>query len=457
MGIVYSATHLAMEHRVAVKFLLTKGDGGAADEALVRFRREAKFMAKINSDHVVRVIDVGALPSGTPFIVMEHLDGEDLSRVVLREGRLPIERAIDFVLQACEGLMAAHGAGVVHRDLKPSNLFLAKMPDGREIVKIIDFGVAKYRGVDTNPHNDALTQTHVMVGSPRYMSPEQARASKEVDARADVWALGIILFEFLTGRAVFKGPTMSDSLVLILTKEPDRVDAIRPDVPAMLADVIAGALIKDETKRTQSVATLAGQLLPFASPTKKIMMEPIFAGAPIPPPPRSFSGADASGPVPALRSFAVSEPSLNAEAVTRSAWTGHELGKAKRRKKWPFGVIGVAAVLVIALVAFVKWNRSRSNSNATVTVAAPPTPSALAPALQDTREQQPPQPPPTTMTAKSTAPPAASPVAMPAQTMRPGSQRRAAPVAATPKPSSAPPSTPTTPADPQPGLFDDPK
>jgi serine/threonine-protein kinase len=475
MGIVYGGTHIGIDQPVAVKFLLVKGS--TDEDALVRFTREAKFMAKISSEHVVRVIDVGALPDTTPFIVMEQLQGNDLSRQLRNEGPLPIETAVDYLLQACDGLATAHAAGVIHRDLKPSNLFLATLADGRQMVKLIDFGVAKYRGSgDGAPQNDSLTQTNVMIGSPRYMAPEQVRASRDVDARSDVWALGVILQELITGRPVFKGPTISDTFVLILTAEPLRADVIRPDVPAGLADVIARALSKDVTWRTPSVATFASELLPYVSPTRRMLFEPVFAGVGAPASVRTFSRADTSGPYAGFASG--SFPQLPAapegediDVETRTA--GGSVMPAKKRPKavgLRFAISG-GLVLVIAgvLAAFALKSGPKVDPRA---AAAGPTAPSSAAAIPSAAPGEAEPPKVAAVTPSATARTASPPILPARAPAAPAAVTPATPAAAdskahagrpgvpAAKPSAGqPPASPPVAAPPERGgsLFDDPK
>mgnify|MGYP001062724726 FL=1 len=198
MGVVVSAVHEALDERVALKFLLP--EALANQEAVQRFLREARAAVKIRSEHVARVTDVGTLESGAPYMVMEYLDGVDLARYLESRGPLPVPEAVEYMLQACEALAEAHALGIVHRDLKPANLFRIERVDGTPSIKLLDFGISKVIA-----HQVALTQTSSMLGSPLYMAPEQMTSSKHVDARADVWALGIILFELVTGEPPFQG------------------------------------------------------------------------------------------------------------------------------------------------------------------------------------------------------------------------------------------------------------
>ncbi|HTB76104.1 MAG TPA: serine/threonine-protein kinase [Polyangiaceae bacterium] len=191
MGVVVAACHLQLHQKVAIKFLLPEALSNA--EAVERFAREARAAVKITSEHVARVIDVGTLDTGAPYMVMEFLEGHDLAQWVRLRGSLLLEQAVDFVLQACEALAEAHALGIVHRDLKPANLFIVRGADALHAVKVLDFGISKAAGLEV-----ALTRTAAVMGSPLYMSPEQMAASRNVDARTNIWAMGIVLYELLT-------------------------------------------------------------------------------------------------------------------------------------------------------------------------------------------------------------------------------------------------------------------
>src|ERR1043166_4223000 len=193
MGMVVAATHLELDQRVALKFMLP--GAGDSPETELRFLREAKAAGRLNSDHVCRVMDVGRFDSGAPYIVMEYLQGESLAAMLRRHGPLRVSDAVDFILQAVEGLAEAHAHGIVHRDLKPDNLFLHRRNDGGTVLKVLDFGISKIS------LNGVSTRTGDIMGSPAYMAPEQMESTRNVDARADVWSLGIVLYQMLAGRA----------------------------------------------------------------------------------------------------------------------------------------------------------------------------------------------------------------------------------------------------------------
>jgi serine/threonine protein kinase len=219
MGIVASAMHVELDERVAVKLMKRETMN---PQSIARFLREARAAAKIKSEHVARVTDVGMLESGTPYMVMELLDGEDLSRLVRERGPLSVPDAVDYVLQACEAVAEAHAMGIVHRDLKPENLFLARKPGGQRVVKVVDFGISKQltREGEASVDDGAKTRTSAWLGSPLYMSPEQMRSAKDVDARTDLWSMGLILFELLTGRVAFNAPSLVELWGLVMTAPP---------------------------------------------------------------------------------------------------------------------------------------------------------------------------------------------------------------------------------------------
>ena len=219
MGIVVAATHLQLDERVALKFLLP--EALINPEAVERFAREARAAVKIKSEHVARVSDVGTLESGSPYMVMEYLHGEDLAGWVRRNGAMPMADAIEFLLQACEAIAEAHALGIVHRDLKPANLFVTRRVDGSPCIKVLDFGISKVTVPGAAPEF-GMTKTSTVMGSPLYMSPEQMSSSRDVDLRTDIWALGVILYESLTGRVPFEAETMPQLCGMILQDPPRR-------------------------------------------------------------------------------------------------------------------------------------------------------------------------------------------------------------------------------------------
>lgn len=274
MGVVVAAQHEQLGQRVAMKFLLP----GACENPTVvtRFLREARAAVQIKSEHVARVIDVGTLDGGEPYIVMEYLEGADLSQTVRALGPLTVSDAADFVLQACEALAEAHSLGIVHRDLKPSNLFVTKRADGSPLVKVLDFGISKLLTPEATGVEAAnLTNTAAVMGSPMYMSPEQVRDSKNVDARTDLWSLGIILQELLSGKTPFHAETLAGLLAAIVADAPRPVREVCPHIPVELERVISRCLEKDPGNRFQNVAELALALAPFGGKSSSISLDRI--------------------------------------------------------------------------------------------------------------------------------------------------------------------------------------
>lgn len=262
MGVVVAAIHLGLNQRVAIKFL--RPGGPDSEIAIERFLREAKVAAMIRSEYVARVQDVGTLDGGVPYIVMEYLEGSDLGKIIRRDGALPVAEASEIVLQACEALAEVHATGVVHRDLKPSNLFVTRRADGSPAVKLLDFGISKLTpGVGDGSAYPALTATAAAIGSPSYMSPEQIKSTKEVDQRTDVWSLGAVLYEAVTGKPAFKGESILQVCAMIAAEEPARPSALRPDLPPALETAILGCLDKDMDRRHRLV-DLAGALVKCA-------------------------------------------------------------------------------------------------------------------------------------------------------------------------------------------------
>jgi serine/threonine protein kinase len=260
MGIVYAAQHLVLRQRVAVKVLLP--DAASSELVVERFAREAQAAARIQSEHVARVMDAGATATGAPFLVMEYLEGCDLEELLSVEGPLPLTDVVDYLMQALEALAHAHAVGLVHRDIKPANLFLAVRPDGGNVIKMLDFGISK--AMRSTPEQKVLTGQAVL-GSPVYMSPEQLRNAKDIDARADIWSLGVVAYELLCGKPPFDGDGVGEIFAAILEKDPQPVHVVNWRLPPEVSAVIAKCLQRKPEDRWNDAAQLARALKPFGS------------------------------------------------------------------------------------------------------------------------------------------------------------------------------------------------
>jgi eukaryotic-like serine/threonine-protein kinase len=271
MAAVFSARHLELGSDVAVKILV--GEHASNPEGATRFLSEARACARLRSEHVVRIYDLGRTSEGAPYMVMERLVGHDLADHIRDRGSLPAGEAAGLVMQACRGVSDAHRAGIVHRDLKPSNLFVARRDDGSPCVKVLDFGISKVMSLDLN-----LTATNAVMGTPHYMSPEQVMSSRNVDRATDIWALGVILYEALTGQRPFDAETITAISVKIAT-HPAPLD--HEAIPEPLRGVIARCLEKEPSSRYPDVEALLDALAPLSSAsTGRISAPPSTRRAP---------------------------------------------------------------------------------------------------------------------------------------------------------------------------------
>jgi len=256
MGVVLEATHLGLEAPVAFKII--RSDLMHDEEFVQRFVNEARAAALLKGEHIARVYDVGQLESGEPYLVMERLEGVGLETYLSTTGPLEVPEAVELVLDVCEGLAEAHALSLVHRDIKPANLFLSRLPDGRSIVKILDFGIAKRLA---DKRRRSLTNPARSLGSPWYMSPEQMMDPSRVDARTDIWSLGVLLFELLTNDHPFDGEGVPEVCAKVLNAPAPSIGDFREDVEPRLDAVIRRCLEKDPERRFPSVAALSEALL----------------------------------------------------------------------------------------------------------------------------------------------------------------------------------------------------
>jgi serine/threonine protein kinase len=334
MGVVFVARQDRLDRRVAIKFLLPEAMGSPS--AVARFERESRAAAALLSDHVTRVHDVGHLASGEPYMVMELLLGEDLAAMLQRRGPLPVPEVIDIVVQACDAIAEAHSIGVVHRDLKPANIFLVRRPNGIPSVKVLDFGISKAHGTT----GASLTGSASLMGSPLYMSPEQVREARTVDGRADIWALGVTLYELLTGRPPFPAQAIGEICAQILTLEPDPPRLLRPDLPSALDAIVMSCLRKDAAARVATAGELAALLKAVHVPTgasQTLLFD------------RPSKAASDSGALSELPTAGPRAGAITTEAVSKTRPPATKPGARS------FGVHVLASTGVLALVGGATW------------------------------------------------------------------------------------------------------
>jgi serine/threonine protein kinase len=443
MGYVVAAEHVQLGQPVAIKVLIPELARRA--EFVSRFLREARAVAQIQSEHVVRVMDVDTLPDCTPYFVMELLLGRDLrSELVARKRIVPADAA-EYVLQACEALAEAHALGIIHRDLKPANLFLRKRADGTPLVKVLDFGISK-AVVPDEGQQTLLTDTHTVLGSPQYMSPEQVRSLKGIDARSDIWALGVILYELVSGKPPFSAPTPMAMFATVVSDPPLSLRHRCRDLPEGFERVIWRCLEKDPHLRFADVAELAQALKPYASgdPMRSQRIARILRNRLLP--------DSSSGRLEVGLSEDDTQPAADGERLplTTSA-PDFKLSASEPRASARFGfqtlLVAMAAVTGSSGIAAYLWS-TRERSELRVEVA--PSRSEKAPAGGALRSPEP-----------APAVPAAEPVAAEPSTPKPalvasrpapaGSERRSKP-----KSQPSPPSASAPPSEAQPAPARDP-
>jgi serine/threonine-protein kinase len=415
MGVVLSATHLELDAPVAIKIVR---DDLAKDERIVsRLLFEARAAARMRSAHIVRVLDVAHLDSGAPYIVMEYLEGSDLHSVLAERGVLSIREAIHHVLQACEGLAEAHGLGIVHRDLKPENLFLATTPEG-VVLKILDFGISKdIAPTIESDHCSTLTKDGSAVGSPYYMSPEQMRVSPSLDARADIWSLGAILFELLTGKCPFEADSPAELCTKVLVDDAPSLRSFSNRAPAELDTIVLRCLQKDPSARFQSVTDLADALRDFVAEADRAAAghaaadSAAFESRLVDPKPAELRPIEAAATEPTPTNFTPGEPSP-------------ALAARKLRYAW----LGVSALLVSAAFGYWRfWGTTETPerladhraSAVTLSAGAPPVPRQEPSPKRQAPPVASPSPSPSVTVSVVVAPPASAAITAPASAASP--------------------------------------
>ena len=463
MGIVVAAIHEALRQRVAIKLL--RPGALESTEALGRFEREARAAASLRSEHVARVLDIGKLEDGRPYMVMEYLEGIDLGEMIDSGRKLAPWEAVDFVLQACEAIAEAHGNRIVHRDLKPRNLFLAQTVDGRPLVKVLDFGISKVAG---GVEDMQLTRTTEVIGSPSYMSPEQLRSSKLVDLRTDIWALGVILYELLTGRLPFYANTVTELVAIVLMDQEPTLRSVREDIPDGLAAIVSRCLAKQPDARFQTVGELAYALAPFGSASVATAADRVVAVARgsgnalpdssqstarrLPQAPASTAhSVSGSGPVGTSSApLVVSSARLNVHGGTSVAWGETQVEGAGRSRSRTFLLAGaglLAAFAIFAGVFFFVQRRHDASGGSTQPAAANSLP--LPPGRKDLPPLENTAPPPASAAVATVAEPLAPPIDPPAAVPSALPSTRhpiavAKPPAPPPRPPTPPPPAPAT-------------
>jgi serine/threonine protein kinase len=326
MCVVHQAKRIRLDDRVAIKVL--RPELAHDRELTARFLREGRSVTRIKSEHVVRVFDLGTTTAGLPYLVLEYLEGCDLDTLLASEGPQPSLLAVDYVLQAGEALAEAHSLGIVHRDLKPANLFLTRQSDGTPFIKVIDFGIAKLEARSPSDSQVVDTGDGSVMGSPRYMAPEQFRSMREVDPRSDIWALGNTLFELLSGDQPFDGDTVPELWATVLRDEPKSLRDVWPQCPEALAAVVRRCLRRDPLERFATVAELAAALAPFASPAGRASVDRIARIT-------RFAGSRPSSLAP---------PPVVAPSIAPAP--------APRTRRWPVALASVSLLALLALLAF---------------------------------------------------------------------------------------------------------
>lgn len=445
MGRVLAATHLDLGSQVAIKVL--KPDALSHPEVPMRFMREARAAGRLRNEHVARVVDVGRTASGEPYMVMEMLHGYDLA-TRLQQGALEPPRAVEYIVQACEGLAEAHALGMVHRDIKPANLFVTQRPNGTPLVKLLDFGIATAAIGDVDHR---LTTTQSVIGSPSYMSPEQLRATRDVDQRSDIWSLGVTLYELLADRQPFVAPTITALSLKIVSDPHPPIEGI----PLELMAIIDRCLEKDREHRFANVAELAAALAPLF-PNGKVAAE-LVSGVFRQPVPPTLVEVDAP-PDPSQAGWRL--PS--APAMTTTGFAAGEsaaLDRPRRRRGVWIAVVaagGLAAAAVAGIGAMRTSSQpgaaSAASSGAAPANAATTTPPAVPAAAAPPAVA--PAPPPAPVAPAATPAPAAeppAPVARPVErpAVKPAKRRPAKKPKPEPKPAPRPDPVVTPPAPPQ--------